>query len=129
VPQDDQQVQFVDAVDAGSPSTGKGTYRRRVLAVTPSDLTPRQRESLANLRIGAWATMCCYIDLYQITTGEDVAEIREDFMEPDYRERCGYTVWPTLRDALLDMRPDFATGHPIDAPILAEIDRRLSEEP
>lgn len=61
-------------------------------------------ESLKNLRIGAWAAQCCECDLFQITTEEDIEDIREDLTEPDERERRGFRVWTTQEQALEDLR-------------------------
>lgn len=48
--------------------------------------------------VGCWATLCCKLDLYQVTTQEELDELRE-WIEEDW----AVGIWPTREDALRDL--------------------------
>jgi hypothetical protein len=89
----------------------------------------RDAKSLANLRMGAWAAMCCHLDLYEITDEEELEHIREQLTDPTVT-REGWMVWATRREALEEMRSGYDDDPPSDAvrEIVAEIDAMLAEE-
>jgi hypothetical protein len=54
------------------------------------------------LKKGLWASGCCYRDLYQIATDDQIQIIIED-----WDEGISHDVWETKREALLDIRKEF----------------------
>jgi hypothetical protein len=71
-------------------------------------------------RIGAWCSICCHLDLYEIKDEETLQSVREDLADEDMAPHI--MLWPTRRAALTDLRRN---AHPLDR---AEIDAMLAED-
>lgn len=75
--------------------------------------------------IGYWWTICCHRDLEQISNQADLDSVRslaQNFIDED--EPPEVEVWPSHREALLDIRKRFR-----DSATIAEIDEMLSKIP
>ena len=51
------------------------------------------------VQIGDWVTLCCERDLYQITTPDELAEIREQVNV----EELHYECWPDRHSAVSEL--------------------------
>ena len=61
-----------------------------------------QIKDITQVKIGMWASQCCHCDLHQISADAEIETILED-----WDEGIDYDVWPTRREALLDIRKGF----------------------
>lgn len=55
------------------------------------------REALPLVRIGAWETLCCHLDLYSIESADDVERVSERLLDDEPPRQH---VWATRDDAL-----------------------------
>jgi hypothetical protein len=59
----------------------------------------------AKVRIGHWVSMCCELDLWQITNESELADVREELLNAieDPTEDLGYNTWATKEKALAEI--------------------------
>ena len=80
------------------------------------------------VRVGYYATFCCHLDLFRIENEEELKDVQEDLQmwESGEDRTLRRYVWPTYREALLEIRLRFL---PNDKEPLSEIDALLAEIP
>ena len=78
------------------------------------------------VKVGYYSTPCCYLDLYRIEDEGELEDVQDDLRMWNSGEdrTLRRKVWPTRREALLAIRPQFLH----DEESLAEIDVMLLAE-
>lgn len=56
--------------------------------------------------VGYWCAECCLLDLYQVKTEAEAADLRAEIEDRWRQDGFGLSVWPTLEAAYAALRDD-----------------------